>query len=143
MVMKTLLLSVLCILSLPVFGQTAFSTDDFVGSWRIDHYDDDSQTTSLIEVYFHESGVFYSQSSVSNGSTERYYDSGGTWVYENGRVRLDYSEWSDSAVETVFLQFENFSATYMSFREISVDGEEDTALFEANRFESSSFEHGC
>ena len=141
--MKTFFLSALCILSLPVLAQTAFSTDDFVGSWRIEHYDDDSRTTSLTEVYFHESGTFYSQSLVSNGSTTRYYDSGGNWAYEDGKVRLDYSEGSDSAVETVFLQFENFSSTYLSFRRISVDGKEDSALFEAKRFEGSSFEHGC
>jgi len=141
--MKTLFLSLLCSLSLPAFAQTAFSTDDFVGSWRIEHYDDASRTTRLTEVYFDESGVFYSQSLVSNGSTNRYYDSGGKWVYENGRVRLDYSEWSDSAVETAFLQFENFSSSHLSFRRISVDGEEDPALFEAHRFEGSSFEHGC
>ena len=141
--MKTIFLSVPCSLSLPAFAQTAFSTDDFVGSWRIEHYEDDNQTTSLTEVYFHESGVFYSQSLVSNGSTSRYFDSGGNWVYEGGRVRLDYSERSDSAVETMFLQFENFSSTYLSFRRISVDGEEGPALFEAHRFEGSSFEHGC
>lgn len=141
--MKTLFLTLLCSLSLPAFAQTAFSTDDFVGSWRIEHYDDDSRTTSLTEVYFHESGAFYSQSLVSSDSTTRYYDSGGNWAYENGRVRLDYSEWSDSAVETVFLQFENFSNTHLSFRRISVDGEQDPALFEAHRFEGSSFEHGC
>lgn len=142
--MKTLLLlSVLCILSLPVFAQSAFSTDDFVGSWRIEHYDYDTRTTSLTEVYFHESGAFYSQSLVSDGSTKRYYDSGGNWVYEDGRVRLDYSESSDSAFETVFLQFESFSSTYLSFRRISVDGEENPALFEAKRFAGSSFEDGC
>lgn len=141
--MKTLFLSVLCILSLPVFAQTAFSTDDFVGGWRIEHYDDDNRTTSLTEVFFHESGAFYSQSLVSNGSTTRYYNSGGNWVYEDGRVRLDHSESSDSAVETVFLQFESFSSTYLSFRRISVDGKEDPALFEAHRFEGSSFEDGC
>ena len=141
--MKTLLLLVLCSLSLPAFAQNVFSTDDFVGSWRIEHHDDDNRTTSLAEVYFHESGVFYSQSMVRDGSTTRYYDSGGNWVYEEGMVRLNYSERSDSAVETVFLQFENFSSTYLSFRRISVDGEEDPALFEAHRFEGSSFEHGC
>jgi len=141
--MKILFLSLLCSLSLPAFAQTAFSTDDFVGSWRIEHFDDDSRTTRLTEVYFHESGAFYSQSLVSDGSTTRYYDSGGNWVYESGKVRLDYSEWSDSAVETVFLQFENFNSTNLSFRRISVDGEEEPALFEAHRFEGSSFEHGC
>lgn len=141
--MKTIFLSVLCSLSLPAFAQSAFSTDDFVGSWRIEHYEEDNQTTSLTEVYFHESGVFYSQSLVSNGSTSRYFDSGGNWVYEGDRVRLDYSEKSDSAVETMFLQFENFSSTYLSFRRISVNGEEGPALFEAHRFEGSSFEHGC
>ena len=141
--MKTLFLSVLCILSLPAFAQTAFSTDDFVGSWRIEHYDEDNRTTSLTEVYFDESGAFYSQSLVSDGSTTRYYERGGKWLYEGGNVRLDYDEWSDSAVKTMFLQFENFSSTYLSFRRISVDGEEDPALFEAHRFEGSSFEHGC
>ena len=141
--MKTFFLLVLCSLSLPAFAQTAFSTDGFVGSWRIEHFDDDNRTTSLTEVYFHESGTFYSQSLVSNGATSRYYDSGGNWVYEGGRIRLDYSESSDSAVETIFLQFENFSSTYLSFRRISVDGEQDPALFEAHRFEGSSFEHGC
>ncbi|MCH9695510.1 MAG: hypothetical protein K0U72_13440 [Gammaproteobacteria bacterium] len=141
--MKTLFLFVLCSLSLPAFAETAFSTDDFVGSWRIEHYDEDNRTTSLTEVYFHESGAFYSQSMVSNGSTKRYYDSGGNWAYEGDRVRLDYSEWSDSAVETMFLQFENFSSTYLSFRRLNVDGEQDPALYEAHRFEGSSFEHGC
>ncbi len=141
--MKSFFLLVLCSVSLPAFAQTAFSTDDFVGSWRIEHYDDDSRITSLTEVYFSESGVFYSQSRVSNGSTNRYYDRGGNWTYEDGRVRLDYSERSGSAAETVFLQFENFSSTYLSFRRISVDGEEDPALFEARRFEGSSFEDGC
>lgn len=141
--MKTLFLILLCSLSLPAFAQTAFSTDDFIGSWRIEHYDNDSRTTSLTEVYIHYSGAFYSQSLVSNGSTTRHYDSAGNWAYENDRVRLDYSEWSDSAVETVFLRFENFSSIYLSFRQISVDGEEDPALFEAHRFEGSSFEHGC
>ena len=128
---------------MPAFAQTGFSTDDFVGSWRIEHYDEDKQTTSLTEVYFHESGAFYAQSMVSNGSKNRYYDSGGSWAYEDGRVRLDYSERSDSAAGTVFLQFENFSSTYLSFRRISVDGEEYSGLFEAKRFEGSSFEHGC
>ena len=141
--MKTLFLTLLCSLSLPALAQTVFSTDDFVGSWRIEHYDDDSRTTSLTEVYFHESGAFYSQSLVRNGSTKRYYVSRGYWVYEDGKVRLDYNEGSDSAVETVFLQFENFSSTYLSFRRIGVDGEEYPALFEAHRFEGSSFEHGC
>lgn len=141
--MKTLFLSVLCILSLPAIAQTGFSTDDFAGSWRIEHYDEDNRTTSLTEVYFDKSGQFYSQSLVTNGETTRYYDSGGNWVYEGGRVRLDYSEWSDSPNETMFLQFENFSGTYLSFRRISVDGEQDSALFEAHRFEGSSFEHGC
>ena len=141
--MKTLFLSVLCSFSLPAFAQTAFSTDDFVGSWRIEHYDEDNRTSSLTEVYFDESGVFYSQSLVDDGSRKRYYDSGGKWVYEGGRVRLDYNEWSDSAVETVFLQFENFSSTYLSFRRISVDGDEEPSLYEAKRFQGSSFEHGC
>lgn len=141
--MKTLFLSVLCILSLPAFAQSTFSTDDFVGSWRIEHHDYDNQTTSLTEVYFHESGAFYSQSLVRNGSTTSYYDNGGRWVFEGDRVRLDYSEGSDRAVETMFLQFENFSSTYLSFRRISVDGEQDHALYEAHRFEGSSFEHGC
>lgn len=141
--MKKLFVAALGILSLPVFAQSAFSTDDFVGSWRIEHYDDDTRTMSLTEVYFHESGTFYSQSLLSNDLTKRYYDSGGTWVYEDGRVRLDYSESSDGAVETVFLQFESFSSTYLSFRRISVDGEEEPALFEAKRFEGSSFEDGC
>ena len=141
--MKTLFFSVLCMLSLPALGQTAFSTDEFVGSWRIEHYDEDTRTSRLTEVYFDESGVFYSQSLVRSDSTSRYYDSGGKWVYEDGKVRLDYSEWSDSAAETVFLQFENFSGTYLSFRRISVDGEEDPALFEAKRFQGSSFETGC
>lgn len=58
-------------------------------------------------------------------------------------VRLAYSETSDSAVDTIFLQFENFSSTYLSFRRISVDGEQDPALYEAHRFEGSSFEDGC
>ena len=141
--MKTLFFSVLCMLSLPAFGQTAFSTDEFVGSWRIEHYDEDTRTSRLTEVYFDASGVFYSQSLVRSDSTSRYSDSGGKWVYEDGKVRLDYSEWSDSAAETVFLQFENFSGTYLSFRRISVDGEEDPALYEAKRFEYSSFEDGC
>jgi len=141
--MKTFFLLVLCSLPLPAFAQTAFSTDDFVGSWRIEHYDEDNQTTSLTEVYFDESGAFYSQSMVSDGSTTRYYDSGGNWVYDGEMVRLEYSEWSDSTVEAMFLQFENFSSTYLSFRRISVDGEQDAALFEARRFEGSSFEHGC
>lgn len=141
--MKTFFALLLCSLSLPAFAQSAFSTDDFVGSWRIEHYDDDSRTTRLTEVYFHESGAFYSQSMVRNGSKTRYYDNGGDWAYENGMVRLDYNETSDSLVETVFLQFENFSSVYLSFRRISVDGEEDPALFEAHRFEGSSFEHGC
>ena len=141
--MKTLVVPMLCMLSLPAFAQTAFSTDDFVGSWRIEHYDDDTRTSKLTEVYFDESGVFYSQSLVSNGSTKRYYDSGGKWVYEDGRIRLTYSEWSDSAVETVYLQFESFSSTYLSFRRVSLDGEEDPALYEAHRFKGSSFEHGC
>jgi hypothetical protein len=141
--MKTFFLLVLCSLPLPAFAQTAFSTDDFVGSWRIEHYDEDNQTTSLTEVYFDESGAFYSQSMVSDGSTTRYYDSGGNWVYDGEMVRLEYSDWSDSTVDTMFLQFENFSSTYLSFRRISVDGEQDAALFEARRFEGSSFEHGC
>jgi len=141
--MKTLFLLVLCSLSLPAFAQTAFSTDDFVGSWRIEHNDRDNQTTSLTEVYFHESGVFYSQSLVRKGSKTRYYDNSGNWVYEGGRVRMDHNESSDSAVETVFLQFENFSSTYLSFRRFSEDGEQDPALFEAHRFKGSSFEDGC
>ncbi len=141
--MKTLFLSLLCSLSLPAFAQSGFTTDEFAGSWRIEHYDDDSLTTSLTEVYFHESGAFYSQSLVSNGSKTRYYESGGYWVYENGMVRLDFSERSDSAAETVLLQFENFSSIYLSFRRVSVDGEVEPALFEAHRFEGSSFEDGC
>lgn len=141
--MKMLFTLLLCSLSLPVFAQTAFSADDFLGGWRIEHYDDDTRTTSLTEVYFDESGAFYSQSLVSDGSTTRYYDSGGNWEYDNGKVRLDYNEWSDSAAETVFLQFENFSSVYLSFRRISVDGDEAPALYEAHRFESPSFEHGC
>ncbi len=141
--MKTLFLSVLCMLSLPAFAQTVFSTDEFVGSWRIEHYDEDTRTSRLTEVHFHESGVFYSQSLFSNDSTTRYYHNGGNWVYEDGKVRLDHNEWSDSAVKTVFLQFENFSSAYLSFRRISVDGKEDPALYEAKRFEYSSFEDGC
>jgi hypothetical protein len=134
---------VLCSLWLPAFAQTAFSTDDFVGSWRIEHFGDDNQTKSLTEVYFHDSGAFYAKSLVSDGSRSRYYDNSGNWVYEGGQVRLDYSDSSDSTVETVFLQFENFSSTYLSFRRISVGGEQDPALYEAHRFQGSSFEDGC
>lgn len=141
--MRTLLLSVLCSLSLPAFAQTAFSTDDFVGSWRIEHYDEGNQTTSLTEVYVHESGTFYSQSLISNGSTTRYYSSRGNWEYQSGVIRLGYGEGPESDVKRMFLQFENFSSTYLSFRRISVDGEQYPALYEAHRFEVSSFEHGC
>ena len=141
--MKTLFLSILCCLSLPALAQTAFTTDDFVGSWRIEHYDDETQTSSLTEVWFGESGTFYSQSLVDDGTTTRYYDSGGTWTYEDGKVRLDYKDWSDSAADTQFLQFENFSGVYLSFRRVSEDGEVDAALYEAHRFETSSFHEGC
>ncbi len=141
--MRLLIFAIICALSLPAYAQTAFSTDDFSGSWRIEHYDDAKKTTSLTEVYFDASGYFYSQSLVKSGSKTRYYDSGGKWRFEDGLIRLDYENWSDSGVETVFLQFESFSGTYLSYRQVTVDGEVVPALFEAHRFEQSSFDHGC
>ena len=64
--MKFLYGLVLFSLSLPVSAQTWFSTEDFAGSWRIEHLDADSQTSTLTELYFDESGSFYSQSLVSS-----------------------------------------------------------------------------
>ncbi|MEM1175919.1 MAG: hypothetical protein AAGI27_14000 [Pseudomonadota bacterium] len=141
--MKILVVLLLSSLPFAVAAQSLFSTDDFVGDWRVEHYDAERQVTTLTEFHFDEAGRFYAQSLVTNGAATRYFDSGGNWVYQDGKVRLDYHDWSDNDVDTAYLEFENFSRQYLSFRKIHANGTRLPDIYEAHRFETPSFVHGC